>query len=166
VADDLDDFLKQAAQRRQQRQQNKGVRPPLAQPPLAQSSSEQQSKTPRRVEPPRQKTEIATAEVVSDMSSYRPTIGNLAATLPSASVSDSVDQADERMQSHVSEVFQHEISKLRSSPSSRESVTDIAAKSLEYASNVSAASMIKQLREPSTLRMAIIAHEIMKRPWE
>jgi hypothetical protein len=31
---------------------------------------------------------------------------------------------------------------------------------------VSSASMIHQLRDPQTMRMAIIAHEILKRPWQ
>ena len=168
MADDLDDFLKQAAQRRQQRQQQKNNRPPVVQPVAE----------PSRSAPPRlqQQDPIPSAQVV-DSKPYTPTVGNLSSSLPSASRSNDIDQADERMQAHVQQVFQHEISSLRQSeqkPSPKKKQkkeqrlqeTPATPAEVQPTAKVSSASLAAQLRDPQSLRMAIIAHEIMKRPWQ
>ena len=170
MADDLDDFLKQAALRRQQRQQQKRTTGPPAATP---------KKEPPRLRPevPRLQPEIPTAEVVEYSSPYKPTVGNLATSLPAGNLSRGIRQADERMESHVKQLFQHELSQIRSSNTASASAkkrdqssnlleTPAAAAEPQPTAKVSAVSMIKQLRDPQTLRMAIIAHEIMKRPWQ
>jgi hypothetical protein len=170
MADDLDDFLKQAAQRRAQRQQGKGNKSaanrPSPSPPPPRSESPNRTPTPN----------IPTAEVVESLPPYQPTVGRLAPTAQPSTVSRNVDQADERMASHLSHVFQHEISKLRAASNKAEgrASSPLPATLSETpatlppapAERTSAASMIKQLRDPQSLRMAIIAHEIMKRPWQ
>ncbi len=182
MADDLDDFLKQAALRRQQRQQQRGNREPAVkskQPPQSQSSP--------RSEPPRlqqQQDPNAVAPVLEPTQPYptsqpyQPTLGNLSRGLPSASPSDGVDQADERMQSHIKEAFHHEIGSLRpveSKPSNKRKgkkepqrlqETPATPAEAQPTAKVSSASLAAQLRDPQSLRMAIIAHEIMKRPWQ
>jgi len=169
MADDLDDFLKQAAQRRQQRQQQRTNRPPVVQPA---PQPTRPAPTPRL----QQQDPIPSAQVV-DSKPYVPTVGNLSSSLSSASLPGGVDQADERMQAHLKEAFQHEISSLRNSepkPSlkkkqkkeSRLQETPATAAEVQPTAKVSFASLVAQLRDPQSLRMAIIAHEIMKRPWQ
>ncbi len=169
MADELDDFLKQAAQRRQQRQQQRTNRPPVVQPAPQPTRS---VPTPRL----QQQDPIPSAQVV-DPKPYEPTVGNLSSSLPSASLSGGVDQADERMQSHLKEAFQHEISSLRksepkASPKKKQKKeqrlqeTPATAAEVQPTAKVSSASLVAQLRDPQSLRMAIIAHEIMKRPWQ
>lgn len=169
MADELDDFLKQAAQRRQQRQQQRTNRPPVVQPAPQPTRS---VPTPRL----QQQDPIPSAQVV-DSKPYEPTVGNLSSSLPSASLSGGVDQADERMQSHLKEAFQHEISSLRksepkASPKKKQKKeqrlqeTPATAAEVQPTAKVSSASLVAQLRDPQSLRMAIIAHEIMKRPWQ
>jgi len=167
MADDLDDFLKQAAQRRQQRQQQKSNRATVAQP-----LPEQARSSPPRLQ---QQDPMPSARVV-DSKPYAPTVGNLSSSLPSFSHGTSIDQADERMQAHVQQVFQHEISSLRQSdpkPSKKKQKkeqrlqeTPATPVEAQQAAKVSSASLAAQLRDPQSLRMAIIAHEIMKRPWQ
>ncbi len=170
MADDLDDFLKQAAQRRQQRQQQRSNRPPVVQP----TPEPRQSTPPPRLQ---QQDPIPAAQVVDYSKPYAPTVGNLSSSLPSASLPGGVDQADERMQSHLKEAFQHEISSLRQSESKappkkkqkkeqRLQETPATAAEVQPSAKVSSASLVAQLRDPQSLRMAIIAHEIMKRPWQ
>ena len=170
MADDLDEFLKQAALRRQQRQQQRGNREPAA------------PKQPVKVPPPivprlQQQDPMPAAQVVDDSKPYQATIGNLSSSLPSASLPGGVDQADERMQSHLKEVFQHEIGNLRPSESKptnkkkgkkeqRLQETPATPAEVQPTAKVSSASLVAQLRDPQSLRMAIIAHEIMKRPWQ
>lgn len=168
MADDLDDFLKQAAQRRQQRQQQKSNRAPVVQP-----LPEQARSSPPRLQ---QQDPMPSAQVV-DSKPYVPTVGNLSSSLPSASRSTSIDQADERMQAHVQQVFQNELSSLRQldpKPSSKKKQkkeqrlqeTPATPVEAQPTAKVSSASLAAQLRDPQSLRMAIIAHEIMKRPWQ
>lgn len=169
MADDLDDFLKQAALRRQQRQKRTNSQPVVK--PVSEPT--------RSVPPPRlqQQDPIPNAKVVDYSKPYTPTVGNLSSSLPSTSLEGGVDQADERMQSHLRQVFQHEIGSLRpsvpKSPSKKKEKkeqrlqeTPATPVELQPTAKVSSASLVSQLRDPQSLRMAIIAHEIMKRPWQ
>ncbi len=166
MADDLDDFLKQAAQRRQQRQQQRSNRPPVVQPEPV-----RQTPTPRL----QQQDPIPVAPVVEYAKPYEPTVGNLSTSLPSASRKNDLEQTDERLQAHVEQVFQHELSSLRqteSKPKKKQKKeqqlkeTPATAVEAQPTAKVSSASLAAQLRDPQSLRMAIIAHEIMKRPWQ
>ena len=170
MADDLEDFLKQAAQRRQQRQQQRTNRPPVVQPV---------PEPPRSPPTPRlqQQEPIPTARVVENTKPYEATVGNLSSSLPSASLGSSANQADNRMQSHIQQVFQHEIGSLRQSepkaPSKKKAKkeqrlqeTPATPAEVQPTAKVSSASLVAQLRDPQSLRMAIIAHEIMRRPWQ
>ena len=169
MADDLDDFLKQAAQRRQQRQQQRTNRPPVVQPTPQPTRS---VPTPRL----QQQDPIPSAQV-EDSKPYEPTVGNLSSSLPSASLPGSMNQANERMLPHLKEAFQNETSSLRqsepkSSPKKKQKKeqrlqeTPATAAEVQPTAKVSSASLVAQLRDPQSLRMAIIAHEIMKRPWQ
>ncbi len=157
MADDLDDFLKQAALRRQQRQQQKRPVAKPALPPI---------KEPPRLRPevPRLQPELPTAQVVDYSPPYQPTIGNLSTNLPSGNLSLGIRQADELSQIRTTNSMTAAGKKRDQSSSLSE--TPAAAAEPQQSAKVSSVSMIKQLRDPQTLRMAIIAHEIMKRPWQ
>lgn len=166
MADDLDDFLKQAAQRRQQRQQQRSNRPPVVQPEPV-----RQTPAPRL----QQQDPIPVAPVVEYAKPYEPTVGNLSTSLPSASRKNDLEQTDERLQAHVEQVFQHELSSLRQTenkPKKKQKKeqqlkeTPATVVEAQPTAKVSSASLAAQLRDPQSLRMAIIAHEIMKRPWQ
>lgn len=158
MADDLDDFLKQAALRRQQRQQQqkrpvaKPAPPPMQEPPRL------------RPEVPRLQPELPTAQVVDSRTPYQPTVGNLSTNLPSGNLSRGIRQADELGQIRSTNSVTA-AGKKRDQPSNLLE-TPAAAAEPQQSAKVSSVSMIKQLRDPQTLRMAIIAHEIMKRPWQ
>lgn len=168
MADDLDDFLKQAAQRRQQRQQQRSNRPPVVQP-------EQQPVRPTPTPRLQQQDPAPAAPVVDYQKPYEPTVGNLSTSLPSATRESDVEQADDRMRAHVQQVFQHELSSLRQAetkPKKKQKKeqqlkeTPAVPAEAQPTAKVSSASLAAQLRDPQSLRMAIIAHEIMKRPWQ
>ncbi len=157
MADDLDDFLKQAALRRQQRQQQKRPVAKPAPPPI---------KEPPRLRPemPRLQPELPTAQAADYSLPYQPTIGNLSTNLPSGNLSRGIRQADELSQIRTTNSVTAAGKKRDTSSSLSE--TPAAAAEPQQSAKVSSVSMIKQLRDPQTLRMAIIAHEIMKRPWQ
>lgn len=173
MADDLDDFLKQAALRRQQRQQQQPQRPartPLTSPPPL---NQQPSPTQPVIRP--MTPEVPLAKVV-DEPSIRPTVGTLQPSIQSRHVEPAVSDADNRLNAHLKEVFQHELGSLKPAESKKtkgkqnatkktEEAAAVVSVSRESASGVSSKQLVEQLRNPETLRLAIIAHEIMKRPW-
>jgi hypothetical protein len=157
MADDLDDFLKQAALRRQQRQQQKRPVAKPAQPPI--------NEPPRlRPEVPRLQPELPTAQAVDYSTPFQPTVGNLSTNLPSGNLGRGIRQADEL--SPIRTANSVTAAGKKRDTSSSLSETPAAAAEPQQSAKVSSVSMIKQLRDPQTLRMAIIAHEIMKRPWQ
>lgn len=173
MADDLDDFLKQAALRRQQRQQQqpqRPARPPLSSPPTANQPTRPPQPPVRPMTP-----EVPLAKVV-DEPNIRPTVGTLQPSIQSRHVEPAVSDADDRLNSHLKEVFQHELGSLKSTeakkpkgkantPKKTEESAAVVSVSRESASGISSKQLVEQLRNPETLRLAIIAHEIMKRPW-
>ena len=169
MADDLDDFLKQAALRRQQRQQKKGGKTPSP------AQYAQREPEPPRLEPeqPRLKPSLPSSVPDSFSTPYQATSGSLATGLPSSAPPSSLEQGGDRVGTNRKPNVQNEISKIRSSESKRKStapnvLTETPATQAEpqKTAMVSSASMIHQLRDPQTMRMAIIAHEILKRPWQ
>jgi hypothetical protein len=169
MADDLDDFLKQAALRRQQRQQKKGNKAPSPAPP-AQRTPEPPRLTP---EQPRLQPSLPSSIPDSFSTPYQATSGSLSTGLPSSAPPSSLEQGGDRVGNNRKPNFQNEISKIRASESKRNSsapsvLTETPATQVEpqKTAMVSSASMIHQLRDPQTMRMAIIAHEILKRPWQ
>jgi len=171
MADDLDDFLKQAAQRRQQRQQQRSNRPPVVQP---EPQPVRQTPTPRL----QQQDPVPEAPVVEYLKPYEPTVGNLSTSLPSANRRNDMGQTDQRLQAQVQQALQQEISSIRQSenkPKKKQKKeqqlqqlqeTPATAAEPQSTAKVSSVSLAAQLRDPQSLRMAIIAHEIMKRPWQ
>jgi hypothetical protein len=171
MADELDDFLKQAAMRRQQRQQQRqqtSNRPaaPSAPPTIAPVI---------RNEPPRLKPEplrndnVPNAQVVDYTAPYIPTVGSLSTSLPSASRPEyelgTLSNAESKPKQKQKQKKPAEREREKEKTSSLAETPATAAEPQPTA-KVSAASLVQQLRDPQTLRMAIIAHEIMKRPWQ
>ena len=87
-------------------------------------------------------------------------------------------QTDQRLQAQVQQALQQEISSIRQSenkPKKKQKKeqqlqqlqeTPATAAEPKPTAKVSSVSLAAQLRDPQSLRMAIIAHEIMKRPWQ
>lgn len=189
MSDDLDDFLRQAAERRAKRQQQKGgssapnaptpsrpapqPRPapqsrPASPPPLSTPQSRESSQS-RRPQPPLRPAPPV-VEVVEDV---RPTVGRLEPTIASRHVTSELEQADEHLQEHLQSAFDHEIgsvgkNKKGGKAKSSVQVSDASPTVSKDARTASVSSMDlrDQLRDPQTLRLAIIAHEILRRPYQ
>jgi hypothetical protein len=177
MTDDLDDFLRQAAERRAKRQQQKGGKPPqpasppkppapAPPPPLSPPLRQPQAQQPK----PKERRPPTIAETVTDV---RPTVGRLEPSLANRHVASDLEYADERMEEHLLEAFRSDLQPDRfpskrkgGTAESRENVSataPVGAKQLE--AMVSVGDLKKQLRDPQTLRLAIIAHEILRRPY-
>ncbi len=172
MADNLEDFLRQAAQRRQQRAA--GQKPPQQQP--------QRQQPVRQVERSRQVVEAEVVDLADEGESVTrrvtapspvaqphavPTIGT------AMSPSREIDSADERMARHVQDFLVHPVSNL-----SQETVTAkdaIAAEIIPVApvSQITSSTdtqirkqirhpLVEMLRRPDTIRAAFVASEIFK----
>jgi hypothetical protein len=165
MADELDEFLKQAAQRRMQRQQQKQPQTPT--PPKPRPNPQPEFSKPRP-------TVFEDNSPVADRS--------LEPSISDRHVTTQIDQADEGIDAYV-----------RSTIGSPTNLGDLQNRPLQDKSQlkkqsekkksdnkseerptihqrpndiVGSSELIRQLRDPKTLRMAILAHEILRRPYQ
>lgn len=184
MIDNLDDFLRQAAQRRAQRQQEKNTSgnprnapstasaPPSASAPPA--SSTRQTPRPRQVfnspnapAPTRSAPAPSTPSVIADTASTGKVFGSFEPSLSRRHVESDLEYADERMEAHLNEAFSSSVRTkdgvrtLRQSEPASGSTGGQASKQL-----INAGDLKQQLRNPQTLRLAILAQEVLKRPYQ
>ena len=195
MIDNLDDFLRQAAERRAKRQQEKNTSgnprnapsttpsPPRAsqqqapqqQAPPQTASSTRQAPRPRQVfnspNAPAPATSVpgpSTPPVIADTASGSGTVfGSFEPSLSRRHVESDLEYADERMESHLNEAFSNTIRSkdgvrtLRQSEAAPGTTGGPASKQL-----INAGDLKQQLRNPQTLRLAILAQEVLKRPYQ
>ena len=181
---DLEDFLRKAAERRNQRQQGGNPNrspspPPQSQPaPVRQdlASSQEEALEPEIIEPevieavviPKKPRPIAPApQRISDTPTAASTRNK------PANLSPGVDQADEKMASHVKSALDHDLGKIDKRKKSQgklskktESVTNQVTMVNRGQANVVGEDLLAMLRQPQTLKTAFIASEIFKRKFE
>lgn len=186
MSDELDDFLRQAAMRRQQRQQEKArkenaipapkptpspMRPAPSRPAHAPALPNSAARPPA----PMPRPNVPVAEVVE----LRPTLSDFESTIANRHVESDLSLADERMAEHVKAALGSDLASPRpqwsdsrkNKPSNgKDSGEKFSATAPEGAiqsqAKVSSQDIKSQLRDPQTMRMAIIAHEILRRPYQ
>ncbi len=170
MADELDEFLRQAAARRAQRQQQAGSKQNA-------NASRSTPATPNSNNTP----SANNAENQSRIEQRRiqPSIAN-------RHVTTNIEESDERIDAYVLDTMHSQLrptaatassnplpskskKKSTTSSSARDSLQESATAPQSQPQNqaqISSRDLIHQLRNPETLRMAIIAHEILKRPYQ
>jgi hypothetical protein len=181
MSDNLDDFLRQAAERRAKRQQQKNsgagqessnaptgrpVPPPTpparpAQPP---TSRPRQSSPSTNTKP---KPQVVVADAVPQVvADTRSNVGNLQASLASRHVESNLEYADERMESHLKQSFNNDIRSAQGVRTLQQSEPAAGSTGKRPDQDLITSGDLKsQLRNPQTLRLAILAQEILKRPY-
>jgi len=176
MADELDEFLRQAAQRRMQRQQEKQAKqnPPNASVPQA---------PPRQQRPNPPKSKPAPSR---DLSGARPTVfedttsvedRSLEPSIAQRHVTTEIDLADEGIDSYVRSTMgdatqlgslQNRSKGKTTTNKSKPTQQSDERPSVQQRPNdvVGSSELVRQLRDPKTLRMAILAHEILRRPYQ
>ncbi len=179
MSEDLDDFLRQAAERRQKRQQqqqNRSSPAPAPQvppkPPRSAAPRPQAPVSPYATPTPQRNTRPKMAEVVSD----EPTVvgHHLAGGLANRTVASDLSQSDERMEEHLKQVFGSNANDVRAAKNrrsgSKHAVDDMSAYApigaVQSSAMVTSMDLKQQLRDPQTLRLAVIAFEILRRPYQ
>jgi hypothetical protein len=199
MADELDEFLKQAAQRRMRRQQE-GKRSEASNSPSAPNSRSasagnpsQQPKGPNGPAPrptqPKSQDRLAPPQAQP----YSQTRGNvfdedaalaerqIESSLANRHVSTPIDSAHEGIDGYVSSNMRDastlgdiqnrdrekkRVASTKKKPTSTSTSSEQPAVHSRPNDNLGSSDLIHQLRNPQTLRMAILAHEILRRPYQ
>jgi hypothetical protein len=199
MADELDEFLKQAAQRRMRRQQeskrseasNSSSAPISRSAPAGNPS--QQPKGPKgpAPRPTQPKSEVRLAPPQAQP--YSQTRGNvfdedaalaerqIESSLANRHVSTPIDLADEGIDGYVRSNMRDastlgdiqnrdrekkRVASTKKKPTSTSTSSEQPAVHSRPNDNLGSSDLIHQLRNPQTLRMAILAHEILRRPYQ
>lgn len=186
MADELDDFLKQAAQRRMQRQQEKQAR----QSPNSPNPNPNSTNPNNRLEKPtaqKPAAKVPKNTPAREVAQPRPNLFDeeqrladraLEPSIAQRHVTTQIDQADEGIDAYVRSTIgeantlgglhsrpkgdKKAVAKSKSTNKSDERPT-IQQRPNEI---VDSSEFVRQLRDPKTLRMAILAHEILRRPYQ
>ncbi len=172
MADELDEFLKQAAQRRMERQQQKKpTSPKPAGPkPAAPRPTGQKTASPAPRDLSGQRPGVFADNAPVSERSLEPSISN-------RHVTTQIDQADEGIDDYVRSTIGDAANlgdlknrnKQKKPGAKTKSVNQSDERpTVEQRPNdiVGSSELIRQLRDPKTLRMAILAHEILRRPYQ
>lgn len=165
MAGDIEEFLRRAAQRRAQQQQPQ--RPPSPPP----QSQRPKPASPRPVEP-------IHAEIIDDIEIIEPNVlhGSSVETHVKQHIregvfdeqlshlGEDVDQADDRMEAHLHEYFEHDLGALGAKTSRAEDSSLDDDSPGQRPPVVKADNYLELLQNPATIRQAIILSEILARP--
>jgi hypothetical protein len=170
MSDEIEDFIRRAAERRKQQQgQAQGQRrpqPPRATPPVQPPARPRTLATPIS-QPAVVEAEVIPAEVIEHVSSYVTThldtrqFGERASHL-----GEQTALADDRLEARLHQKFDHQVGRLtKGSVNEVADIPDPVAGMLQTSSPSSTAreSLVAMLRSPQSIRNAIIMNEILSR---
>lgn len=199
MADELDEFLKQAAQRRMRRQQESkrpGASDSSSAPTSRSAPAGNPSQQPQRPSGPagnstKPKSEVRLAPPQAQP--YSQTRGNvfdedaalaqrqIESSLANRHVSTPIELADEGIDGYVrsnmrdastlGDIQNRDREKKRVASTKKKSTSTSTSSEQPMVhsrpnDNLGSSDLIHQLRNPQTLRMAILAHEILRRPYQ
>ncbi|MFN7875867.1 MAG: hypothetical protein ACK5PB_11150 [Pirellula sp.] len=171
MADDLEDFLRQAAERRKQRQKQKENRGPVASEPLAPplaTQAEPQSRKPIstfETQPLNQQQTVAQSqqrqtEHVVVAEAVEPSRLRSQFDQPVKPAKQQKKQKSQQTVANKPLSNQLRVLENTSAIPPRETGPELPTKILN------SSNIIQNIRDPQSLRTAIIVHEILKRPWQ
>jgi N-acetylmuramoyl-L-alanine amidase CwlA len=199
MADELDEFLKQAALRRMRRQQeskrseasNSSSAPISRSAPAGNPSQQPKGPNSPATRPTQPKSEVRLAPPQAQP--YSQTRGNvfdedaalaerqIESSLANRHVSTPIDSAHVGIDGYVSSNMRDastlgdiqnrdrekkRVASTKKKPTSTSTSSEQPAVHSRPNDNLGSSDLIHQLRNPQTLRMAILAHEILRRPYQ
>ncbi len=151
MAGDMEEFLRRAAERRRRQAEQKPA-PPAPQP--------RRQPEIRYVEPQADAVVLPGEDVAEHVARHMDTSDYAdRASLMAAEVG----MADDHMEAHVHQVFDHDLGQLEAKDRDRETQGAHQRPSPPATGDI-AASLIQMLRTPATVRQAIVLREILDRP--
>lgn len=169
MARDIEEFLRRAAERRRKAQQGGGQKPQRspakprpATPPPRQTLSERDvvQQRPSRPLPSSEPVQATFAdESVNDHVKRHLDVSEIVQHVDQ--LGDVIEQADERMEAHLEDIFEHKVGQLKKRES--DTITDDVPANVK-APNELANSIVDMLRNPKTIQQSILIAEILKPP--
>lgn len=151
LANEIDQFVQQASQRRAEGSRQQAPRRPAAPQPRTPAQ-------PRTAAQPL--VEAVPVELLEPMSEESGGLGpQRLGALGSHRLESRLEQADENMEEHVHQAFDHKLGQLGRTPDATERKSDPAA-----IPPLAAAGLAAMLTDPANVRQAIILSEILQRP--
>lgn len=166
MADEIEEFIRRAAERRKQQGQRKPppkAPPPPVRPPAAPPTIANKPRTPLASTlfgPPVVEAEIVSAQVVDEVSAHVAShLSTQQFTERASHLGEETALADDRLEAHLHQKFDHQLGTLtRSTMSAPATVTSGPAPTL------SPSAVVEMLRSPQQIRNAIILSEVLARP--
>jgi hypothetical protein len=157
MSDEIEDFIRRAAERRKQQTQAPSRRPPAQQVPRA----------PLTPPPQVVEAEIVSAELLDEVSqSVASHINTAKFDERTAHLGEDAAMADDRMEARLQKKFDHQVGRLASMPSqepARSSPTPpVSATGPVTTRELHPSLIAAALRTPQTVRQAIILGEILR----
>jgi hypothetical protein len=153
MAGDIEEFLRRAAQRRAQRPSQR----PAPQPDIEILDADIIDETP----PPR--APVLRGESVAEHVSEH--MQDHVFDEPLSHLGEDVDHSDDRMEAHLHEYFEHDLGQLGAKTSvAAESTLDDDSPKSPAAPPASPSDVLQMLRDPASIRQAIILREVLTRP--
>ncbi len=152
MADDLEAFLRQAAQRRSQRQKPAQPKPS---PPTPRSSSAAPRRTPPVVEA------VVVPEVVPSI--VRPRVDTSGFEKRAEQLGEEVGLADEAMETHLQEKFDHQVGTLSDDGLGSLETSEVFDPLAESRPPITG-DIVAMLKNPTTVRQAILLSEVLSPP--
>lgn len=158
---DLEEFLKKAAERRNQKQAQRRAPvqspPPANAQPLSQSGSENRPSSPPKPQKPARP--VGSSPKGTPPKTTASPLGNSSIGTLSQS-SSNVDQADERMADHLHQAFDHAFGDIAAPTTSSTADESPEVKQAEGLGK----EILAMLRDPASVQRAIVLREILERP--
>lgn len=168
MSDEIDDFIRRAAERRRQQGQGQGQRRAgRPQQGQGQGKPAQRQRVPR---PNVVDAEVVSAEVIDDVARQAGrSLENQAFDQRAAQLGEETAQADDRLEARLHQTFDHQLGRLQQTSAAgpqatARSATDVAASVTTAAGNEMLAFLVDALRSPQQVRQAIILSDILQRP--
>ena len=162
MARDIEEFLRRAAERRKKAQQGgdgNQQRPPAqrpAPPPPPQTISERDI-VPARTAFPEQQPHSIGEESISESVRRHIDVSDIVDHVDH--LAEDIEQADERMDAHLDDVFDHEVGKLGSGGKGATDELNRATRT-----NKATKDLLRLLQNPASVRQSIMIAEILRRP--
>ncbi|QDV57720.1 hypothetical protein [Rosistilla oblonga] len=148
MSDDIEAFLRRAAQRRKEQAARKAAPTAKPRPQYTDSRAERKIRE-QQVEEIVEPEIIEQADGFSQLSSRH---------LQAEHFAGGVGQADDKMDAHIQQVFDHQVSKLASEPA------DVSSQSQALADGEIAKALIDMLQTSNGVQQAFLLREIIERP--
>lgn len=165
--DEMSKFLARVAQRRAAQAKQQGQLPPPPAQPVAppRAKAPSMAAPPRRVEPPPVVVvEVVSAELAQQGSQVEREVeqhlrGSQEIAQRTSQLGQQVDAAQQKLQEHLQQVFDHELGRLSKTASST-----AATPPEKPLPDVTLDELRKMLQSPGSVRDAIVVAEILRRP--